>query len=68
MGGVALVALLLGDLTVGASSAGRALGIPSQAGDIVQAAVLLVTVAMLAVNRYGRRRRPRAVAVAGAGL
>jgi simple sugar transport system permease protein len=61
MGGVALVALLLGDLTVGASSAGRALGIPSQAGDIVQAAVLLVTVAIVAVNRYGlRRRRPAA--------
>lgn len=64
MGGVALVALLLGDLTVGASSAGRALGIPSQAGDIVQAAVLLVTVAMLAVHRHGIRRRHR-VAVAG---
>lgn len=62
MGGVALVALLLGDLTVGASSAGRALGIPSQAGDIVQAAVLLVTVAMVAVSRYGLlRRRPAPV-------
>ncbi|MGI8518231.1 MAG: ABC transporter permease [Acidimicrobiia bacterium] len=56
MGGVALVALLLGDLTVGASSASRALGIPSQAGDIVAAAVLLVTVAMVAVNRYGLRQ------------
>jgi ABC-type uncharacterized transport system permease subunit len=56
MGGVALVALLLGDLIVGASSASRALGIPSQAGDIVAAAVLLVTVAMVAVSRYGRRQ------------
>ena len=56
MGGVALVALLLGDLIVGASSASRALGIPSQAGDIVAAAVLLVTVAMVAVSRYGLRQ------------
>ena len=60
MGGVALVALLLGDLTVGASSAGRALGVPSQAGDIVAAAVLLVTVAMVAISRYGpRKKTPR---------
>lgn len=62
MGGVALVALLLGDLTVGASSASRALGIPSQAGDIVAAAVLLVTVAMVAVNRYGLRQNRTAPA------
>ncbi len=64
MGGVLLVALLLGDLTVGAGSAGRALGVPSQAGDIVSAAVLLVTVAMVAASRYGlRRRRPAAAGV-----
>jgi simple sugar transport system permease protein len=36
MPGVALAALFLGDLTVGASSASRALGIPSQLGAVVQ--------------------------------
>jgi simple sugar transport system permease protein len=51
--GVIVVALLLGDLTVGAGSAGRTLGIPSQAGDLVQATVLLVTVALIAMRRWG---------------
>ncbi|MEA2001637.1 MAG: ABC transporter permease [Actinomycetota bacterium] len=44
---VVLAALLIGDLTVGSGSAGLALGIPSQLGDIVQATVLLVTVGVL---------------------
>lgn len=51
MPGVLLAALLLGDLTVGASSAGRALGIPSQLGAIVQASLLLVVVGLLAYRR-----------------
>jgi general nucleoside transport system permease protein len=51
MPGVALAALLLGDLAVGASSAGRALGIPSQLGAVVQATLLLVTIALLAIRR-----------------
>jgi simple sugar transport system permease protein len=51
--GVVLVALLLGDLSVGAGSAGRSLGIPSQAGDLVQATVLLVAVALIAMRRWG---------------
>jgi len=59
MPGVAISALFLGDLTVGASSAGRALGIPSQLGPVVQATLLLVTVALLAV-----RRRRTVVAIA----
>lgn len=49
MPGVLLAAFLLGDIRVGASSAGRALGIPSQLGEIVQATLLLVTVAALAI-------------------
>lgn len=52
MPGVAVSALFLGDLTVGASSAGRALGIPSQLGPVVQATLLLVTVALLAIRRH----------------
>jgi general nucleoside transport system permease protein len=51
MPGVTLAALLLGDLSVGASSAGRALGIPSQLGAVVQATLLLVTIALLAIRR-----------------
>ena len=61
MPGVALAALFLGDLTVGASSAARSLGIPSQLGAVVQGVLLLTTVALLAVrrNRLGRDRRRR---------
>jgi len=44
---VVFAALLLGDLNVGAGSAGRSLGVPSQLGDIIQAAVLLVTIGVL---------------------
>jgi len=52
---VVLAALLLGDLNVGAGSAGRALGVPSQLGDVIQATVLLVTVGVLAYRRYHHR-------------
>jgi ABC-type uncharacterized transport system permease subunit len=62
MPGVALAALFLGDLTVGASSAGRALGIPSQLGAVVQGTLLLVTIGLLAVrrNRAAGAVRPEA--------
>ena len=56
MPGVALAALFLGDLTVGASSAARSLGIPSQLGAVVQGVLLLTTVALLAVRRHRARR------------
>ncbi|MEO7119324.1 MAG: ABC transporter permease [Candidatus Limnocylindrales bacterium] len=58
MPGVTAAALLLGDLRVGASSAGRALGIPSQLGEIVQATLLLVAIAILAVMARRRAMRP----------
>ena len=51
MPGVILAAVFLGDLAVGASSAGRALGIPSQLGAVVQGTLLLVTVGLLALRR-----------------
>jgi len=63
MPGVAIAALFLGDLTVGASSAARSLGIPSQLGAVVQGVLLLTTVALLAV----RRHRTRPADAAGGG-
>ena len=67
MPGVALAALFLGDLTVGASSASRSLGIPSQLGAVVQGVLLLTTVALLALRRIGSPRRAprRAADIAG---
>lgn len=59
MPGVALAALFLGDLSVGASSAARSLGIPSQLGAVVQGVLLLTTVALLALRR-NRMTRSRA--------
>jgi len=56
MPGVAIAALFLGDLTVGASSAARSLGIPSQLGAVVQGVLLLTTVALLALRRHRSRR------------
>jgi simple sugar transport system permease protein len=56
MPGVAIAALFLGDLTVGASSAARSLGIPSQLGAVVQGVLLLTTVALLAARRHRFRR------------
>ena len=44
MPGVLLAGLLLGDLSVGASSAVRSLQIPSQLGDVVQGTLLLVVI------------------------
>lgn len=63
MPGVTLAALFLGDLAVGASSAGRALGVPSQLGAVVQGTLLLVTIGLLAVrrNRAAGAVRPGAV-------
>jgi ABC-type uncharacterized transport system permease subunit len=51
MPGVVLASVLLGDLTVGASSAARALDLPSQLGAVVQGTLLLVTVGLLAIRR-----------------
>jgi simple sugar transport system permease protein len=67
MPGVAVAALFLGDLTVGASSAARSLGIPSQLGAVVQGVLLLTTVALLAVrrHRFRRSRSPEAGTTAG---
>ena len=67
MPGVAIAALFLGDLTVGASSAARSLGIPSQLGAVVQGGLLLTTVALMAIrrNRLGRTPSRDGGSVAG---
>lgn len=59
MPGVLLAGLLIGDLTVGANSASRTLGVPSQMGDVLQGVLLMVTVGLLAVRQ---RRVSRAEA------
>ncbi len=50
--GVAAAAAFLGDVMIGASSAGRAFEIPSQLGEIVQGALLLVTVSLLLLRTH----------------
>ncbi len=57
--GVALAALFLALVDVGILSASRELGIPTYLGEIIQAMLLLVTLALLLLNRY-RLRRARA--------
>ena len=55
----------LGDLAVGASSAERALDIPSQMGAVVQGTLLLSWSALLALRRRWRVRRERAASGRG---
>lgn len=54
--GVALAALFLALVDTGNLSASRALNIPTYLGDIIQATLLLVALAMLLLNRYTVRR------------
>lgn len=50
--GVAAAGFLLGLVNVGSGSASRALDVPSQLGNVIIAALLLVTVALLVFGRY----------------
>lgn len=50
--GVGAAALLLGLVNVGSGSASRALDVPSQLGNVIVAALLLVTVTLLVFGRY----------------
>jgi general nucleoside transport system permease protein len=54
--GVAMAALFLALVDVGILSASRELDIPSYLGDVIQAVLLLVTLAALLLNRYNLRR------------
>lgn len=67
-GGVLIVALLLGTLTVGAQNASISLQLPSQIGAIVSSTLLLCVVSAMAMRRYRivfRRRRAAADERAG---
>ncbi|MFN8519212.1 MAG: ABC transporter permease [Chloroflexota bacterium] len=74
MPGVLLAGLLLGDINVGADAASRSLDIPSQMGAVVQGALLLATVAVLAVRRArvarttGREDEPPGVSLPSDGV
>ena len=50
--GVGLAALFLGLILTGALGVSRALGVPSYLGDVVQATLLLTTLALLLLSRY----------------
>ena len=54
--GVGLAGLFLGLLDTGAQSVSRAMGIPIYLGNVVQASLLLVTLAMLVLQNYRIRR------------
>ncbi len=58
--GVALAALFIGLIDTGAQTVSRALGVPAYLGDVVQATLLLVALAMLVLQNYRIRRVPRA--------
>lgn len=51
-GGVVLVALLLGDITVGAQNASLVLQLPPQMGEIVSALLMLAVIGVLVLRRY----------------
>ena len=57
--GVVLVAILLGDIIVGADSASLVLQVPPQMGQVLTATLLLVTVGVLVLRRYRPVRNRR---------
>lgn len=59
-GGVVLVGLLLGDITVGAQNASLVLQLPPQMGEIVSSLLMLAVISVLVLRRYKISwRRPR---------
>jgi simple sugar transport system permease protein len=50
--GVGLAALFIGLIDTGAQTVSRALGVPVYLGDVVQAALLLVTLSMFILQNY----------------
>jgi ABC-type uncharacterized transport system permease subunit len=53
--GVTLAALLIGLIDTGAQTVSRVLGVPVYLGDVIQATLLLVTLAVLLLQRYRLR-------------
>lgn len=66
-GGVVLVALLLGDITVGAQNASLVLQLPPQMGDIIAALLMLTVVSVLVLRRYRVAWRVASSTVSDAG-
>jgi simple sugar transport system permease protein len=54
---VALAAIFCGLIDTGSQTVSRALGVPAYLGDVIQAALLLVTLAMLLLQGYRIRRK-----------
>jgi ABC-type uncharacterized transport system permease subunit len=61
-GGVLLVAILLGDIAVGAQNASIVLQLPTQMGAIVSSTLLLTVVAVIVLRRYRVAFRRKGVA------
>lgn len=57
--GVALAALFIGLIDTGSQTVSRALGVPAYLGDVIQAALLLVTLGMLLLQSYRLRFREK---------
>jgi general nucleoside transport system permease protein len=57
--GVALAALFVGLIDTGSQTVSRALGVPAYLGDVIQATLLLVTLALLALQQVRLRWRTR---------
>jgi simple sugar transport system permease protein len=55
--GVALAAVFIGLIDTGSQTVSRALGVPAYLGDVIQAALLLVTLGMLLLQGYRVRRK-----------
>ena len=55
--GVALAAFFIGLIDTGAQTVSRALGVPSYLGGVIQATLLLATLAFLLLQRYRIRLR-----------
>lgn len=65
--GILLSGLFLALVDTGTLSASRSLGVPVYLGDVLQATLLLVTLAFLLLNRYRIRWRPRQLGRESAG-
>ena len=57
--GVVLAAFFVGLIDTGSQTVSRALGVPAYLGDVIQATLLLVTLAMLLLQSYRIRRKER---------
>ena len=58
--GVALAAIFIGLIDTGSQTVSRALGVPAYLGDVIQAALLLVTLGVLLLQSYRITRKEKA--------